>query len=479
MSARRGRRALRWARVIGLWGSVLVSCPASAFHFMTDPLRAAPPVLETGTTLPGDQAPAPCPVSEDFSQPLSLARAVDLALCNNPQIQAAWADIKVQAAAVGEARAAYLPTLSASVGRLRTNTNYPGSPIAATTGSGNTVYGSFSWRLFDFGARAANRKSANALLAAALATHDAMLQQTLDQVIEAYFDAVTKRSIWRAKTQDEAIARGTLAVARQREAGGADTTNDVLQATTAYARAALDMNRARGDYRKALAVLTYTMGVPMESHLILANDLEDKSRPATRDLEAWLREAEKHHPAIVAARAQWRAAQDKVAATRSQGWPTVDFTANYYQNGYPGQGLANIPTHIRTVGIMLTIPIFNGFSQTYEIEGAKAQAEQLKAEMQDTQNTVLKAVVEAWADARSALQNLHSSETLLQAAQASLASSQRRYARGAADILEILNAQAALADAKEERIRCLADWRSARLRLLASAGLLGRSAVGP
>lgn len=49
----------------------------------------------------------------------------------------------------------------------------------------------------------------------------------------------------------------------------------------------------------------------------------------------------------------------------------------------------------------------------------------------------------------------------------------RKFDRGAADILEILSTQSALADAWLERIRCQADWRSARLRLVASAGGLG------
>ena len=475
MSVRRIRRGLR--RALGLVLMIAAASSARAWHVLTDPLHAEPPALTAGVTLPGDGAPVLCPAPEDFSKPLSLADAVDAALCDNPQIQAAWADIKVQAAALGEARAAYLPTLSATAGVLHSNTNYPGSGIPATVTHGNTVYGAFSWRLFDFGERQANLGSANALLTAALASHDAALQQTLAEVIQDYFDAVTKRATWQAKIQDGAIAHQTLEVARRREAGGTATRNDILQATTAYARATLDRNRAEGKYEKAVAVLTYAMGVPMQTHLILENDVNSQDRLGTKDLEGWLHTAETHYPAIIAARAQWRAAQEKVVATRSEGLPTVDLEANYYQNGYPGQGLSNLPTHVRTVGVMLTIPIFNGFSQTYAVKKARAQAEQLKADMEDTEHNVLMEVVEAYADATSSLRNLRSSEVLLQTAQASLASSQRRYAKGAASILEILNAQAALASAKQERIRSLADWRSARLRLLADAGVLGRTAV--
>jgi outer membrane protein len=82
-------------------------------------------------------------------------------------------------------------------------------------------------------------------------------------------------------------------------------------------------------------------------------------------------------------------------------------------------------------------------------------------------------VVKAHADARAALNNLASSDALLSTAKASLESSQRRYDKGAADILEILNVQKAVADAEQERIRCVAEWRAARLRLMAEAGLLG------
>ena len=88
-------------------------------------------------------------------------------------------------------------------------------------------------------------------------------------------------------------------------------------------------------------------------------------------------------------------------------------------------------------------------------------------------------VGKAYADAVSSLQNLQASETLLIAAQDSLNTSQRKYDKGAADILEMLHTQAALADAQQERIRCIAEWRSARLSLLANAGMMGREALLP
>jgi len=467
---------------------LVLSFPANAgtFDFMEDvaapfqdPLQTAPEVVEKGVTLPGDAAPVPCPVSKDFAKPLALIEAVDIALCNNAQIKAAWANIKVQAAAVGQARAAYLPTTSGTVSYLNDHTSYPGTNVNATSNNRHTVYGSLVWRLFDFGGREANREAANWSLTAALASHDAVLQNTLAGVIQAYFDAQTGKAAWQSKQQIEELAKSTLDTAKRREDKGEAGRSDTLQATTALARAALDKNRAMGDYRKAISVLVYAMGVPTHTALTLADDVEDVSGQAIKDLDEWLETAQQQHPAILATRAQLEAAKNKVMATRSAGLPTLDFAGYYYQNGRPGQGLTLTQTQERTLGVMLTVPLFDGFSTTYKIRGAEAQVEQSEAQLLDTEHQILMEVVKAHADASASLLNLQASETLLAAAQDALGVSKRKFEKDAADILEILNTQSALADAQQERIRSLAEWRSARLRLLANAGLMGRNAVEP
>lgn len=456
---------------------MLTTLPASAFDLaapFADPLQTLPKIIESGVLLPGDSKPAACPVNKDFSVPLTLAEAVDLTLCNNPQIKTAWASIKVQAAAVGEARAAYLPTLSGTTNYQLTRTIYPGSNAAATTSDGESLSATLSWRLFDFGGREANRKSANNLLVSAIAHHDAMLHKILTDVIQAYFDTHTAQATFQAKEQNEAIARNTLETAQRREARGAVSRGDVLQATTALAKATLEKNRAIGGYQKALSVLVYTLGVPTKTHIVPADDLRDTQSLESKNLEAWLEIAEKSHPAILAARAQLESAKHKIIVTRSDSLPTVDANASYFQNGYPGQALSSTQSQVSSVGVSLSIPFFDGFSRTYKIRGAEAQAVQLEAEALDTQHGTLMEVVKAYADASTSLQNLDGSEKLLNAAQESLNTSQRKYEKGAADILEILNTQAALTDAQQERIRSLSEWRSARLRLLASVGLMGR-----
>lgn len=464
-----------------LLGAVL-TCPSLALaidfpYVLTDPLRTLPDVVEQGVFLPGDTEPIPCAVQKDFSRPLSLGEAVDLALCNNPQIKSAWADIKIQAGAVGEARAAYLPALTTSLNRTHDEQRYPGSIYPSSTIDRNTVQGSLTWRLLDFGGRSANRLAAEHLLTAAIASHDATLQKALSAVIQAYFDAMTARAALNAKIENREIAKNTLDSARSREEKGAISRSDTLRATTALAKASLDENRAQGDYQKALAVLRHILGVPGDTMISLSEEIKEGGGESGKALNNWLEEAQKQHPAIVAARNQLEVARNRVTVARSAGLPTLGLSANYYQNTRPGEAVTANETTETTLGVVLTIPIFDGFSSTYKVRGAQAQIDQKKAQLADVEHQIAMEVIKAHADATSSLGNLDASGALLDAARSALVVSQRKYDKGAADITEVLSTQTALADAQQERIRCLSEWHSARLRLLASAGQMGRAVI--
>ncbi|MEV4782600.1 TolC family protein [Burkholderia sp. LMU1-1-1.1] len=461
--------------------ALALPCLAAASGLDFSPLSADPlgiGLARPGALLPGDTLQRPCDAGAAPRQPVGVVEAVDVAMCNNPQLRAAWAAVKQQAGALGEARAAYLPTLSLSVNRLRTDSHTGGQAEIVT---GNTLYGALSWQIYDFGQRAANEQAADGLLRAALASNDAALQKNLADTIQAYFDAQSARATWRARQLGANTAAATLASARRRESSGLLARSDRLQAATALARAQLDQNRADGNYKKAMALLVYVLGLPPGSDLALLEDDEDDGESALAmqldRLEQWLRTAQEAHPAIRAARAEWAAAQSHTAAIRAENKPSVALSGNVYKNGYPGQGVSATASQVRTVGIAINIPLFDGYAHRYKVQGAEAQAEQKEQALADTEHRVLMEVVKVHADATAALRNLQASQTLMDAAQESMRTYERKYERGASDIVEILAAQTALADAREQRIICVSEWRSARLRLMADSGVLGRHAI--
>lgn len=443
---------------------------------LDDPLLTMPPILELGPSLP-DGASIVCPAQLDLSQSLGLGEVIDLALCNNPHIKQAWANIKIQAGAVGEARSVYLPTASASFSpRQQTQVNYPQSPSSLNSiNNGRMAYANLTWRLFDFGGRAANRASANLLLESALASHNAGIQKLLAITTQSYFDVLTAKATVQAKSQAADFARSSWEATLRREVRGVSGRSDVLQAQTALEKAQLAASRADGDYRKALATLIFYMGLPTNTQLRLQEAGEHIQKEGIKELNAWLSDAEEGHPAIRAARTQWESAKKKVVTARSAGLPSIDFVGNFYQNGYPNQGVQPVNSNTTTVGLTLNIPIFEGFATTYKIRSQEAQAEKAQAEFEGATQQVLTEIVKSHAEAVSSLANLGFSQRLLEAAHAAMQSSVNRYSKGSADILELLATQSAMTEAQQERIRCIAEYRSARLRLLANAGNLGRN----
>jgi outer membrane protein len=439
--------------------------------------------LMTACTWPGvgitQIAPtAPCSSGPPSDREINLARAVDLALCRNAQIQSAAVTVRIRAAQLGQARAQYWPTLTGTVTELRETTEYPGSRSPSTTDTATTLYGALSWRLFDFGGRRADVRSASRLLEAALASRDAAIQSVLATVVQAYFDCVAARALLETKADDETVARETTISADRRLQRGDAAQSDVLQARSAVARATLELNRAQAAYDKARSVLAYSIGLPVDADIRVLPESEPyASEDTERALRDWLEEARRSHPAIVAARAEVEAARAQLLSARSVGKPTIDFQANYYANGFPQQGLATTRQRSTTVGLAITIPLFDGFLGRYRIHEAEATLSLKETALVDTEQVTLTDIVKAYADATAAFGNLRAAKDLLEAASASQSSAKRRYDSGAADILELLSTQTTLADARQEQIRSTADWRSARLRLLATSSLLSNEEI--
>lgn len=440
-----------------------------------DPLLSRPPRWDGSARLPGDVMTMHCDDGVGSAgEAISLSDAVHLGLCRDPQIHGAWASVQVQAAQAGGARAAYLPTITAGVSRQHQQSSYPESRFAGNTGvTQDARYVTLTWRLLDAGGRGAHRRAADALLTAALASHDAALQKTLANVIGAYFEAQIARAGRESAARGEALARQTLQIAIRRESRGISAHADTLQAQTALAKAELERSRAQGKYDKALAALRMAMGLRQDTthRLAPAPDHQDAGHAIQQDLAGWLTVAQTRHPALLSARARLDAQREKLEAARSEGLPTLDFSYGRYINGRPNQPLSTSRESV--IGLSLNIPVFDGFASTYKIRTAQAQIEVEQAQARDTERRILDEVARAHADAMAALGNLDASKKLLESASQALREVHVKYDKGIVDVLDMLNVQRALADAEQERIRSLSEWSMARLRLAAHAGVMG------
>lgn len=408
---------------------------------------------------------APCS-RELPSAPLTALDVIDLALCNHPQTREVWAAARVQAALVGVARAGWLPSLTGSAGVTRFDAN-------TTDYTRKTAGVTLSWLVYDFGLRSANIENAGQLLEAAAATQDATVQSLFLSALQSYYAAQATRAAVVSATEAERAAGEAFAAADARYGVGVATPADRLQAQTALSQARLNRIRAEGDARNALGALAYALGFAAGQPLALA---ELPPAPATtsfrKDLDALLADAQRRRPDLKAAEAQLRAAEAGIDVARAQGRPTLAVSSAPSWQDQSGGLSGTGTTRGNTLGVTLSVPLFNGFDTTYRVRSAAAQAEVRAAQRDRLKNQVALDVWKAYQSLGTATQSLATAADLVASAEQSERVARGRYQAGVGTVLDLLTAQSALASARLQRIQAELDWNVYRATLAQAVGTL-------
>lgn len=443
----------------------------------------------TGTMLDGDGEADPC-VFGLPGQPLELPEVVERALCNNPQTRAAWASARVQTAQIGVARSAYLPAVSATLAysKQRTVTRYGDSRYAPLNSEAKPTLTSGSLKmsqvLTDFGLRSANLDQATALLDAANASHDAALQSAFVSAAQAYFDTQTAQAVLEASREAERAARESFNAAEAKYKAGIGALTDQLQAQVAYSKASLERVSAEGELKNAQGTLATAMGMGANTALLLPRRREGlPDTTFVKQADELIEEAKQHHPALIAAQAEVQAARAKIQAIRAEGRPTVTLTAELgrneqnYQPPAVGYEPTNIGNRSNSLGVQVNIPLFEGFGRNYRVQSAQGQAEIKAADLARLEQQVSLEVWKSYQSLRTESENMKATDILVNSARYSFLVAQGRFKAGVGNILELLSAQSAIAEAEQQRIKSISNWHTARLKLAANIGKLGLWAI--
>jgi outer membrane protein len=418
------------------------------------------------------------------AEPLSLSDAVSLALCANPKTRAAWVAIKLYAAEVRTAKDAYLPILGAegTYEESRTETKLKDAPELNTDALDHFPTGKvqLSWVLYDFGQRGNRLDSARQLLIAARANLDLSLQQVFLRAAADYYDAQAAQASVEATTQIEDLTQKNLNAAHSRMERGVAPVSDELQAKTAHAQAVLTRVKAQADFRAKLGSLALDMGLQPDDAITMPpvnfNVAVDRDFKGT--VRQLIEEAKRSHPSVAVAESQLGAAISDERSARARGYPTISLVGQASRSNQPlapSLGSPTIPGSVsnRSIALQIDVPISDLLWRRGTVAQARAHVQIQQEALQAAEQQVAADVWSSFTSLQADTDNLDNSQLLLDSARASLDATQHRYEGGAGSILELLNSQTAFANAQQQRIQSLADWRVARLALGASLGRLG------
>ena len=341
--------------------------------------------------LSANGVPAQEPASDHHTldSVFTLADALELAEHRNPGIAHARNAVGSAGAERLAARAAFLPSISAStffdVTRVRrfTTTDVFGDPAereeaveATTRGAQQAAF--LDLTLFDGGETLAAARAAGARYDASQAALEATLGRIRADVSRAYFDLLERRATIEVERAIlEARQRDVESTERLFRVVAADQI-DVLGARIEARRQEAAVATAEEAAVAARLELGRIMGTQIDPRARLETPLEPLD-PDSLDVEVLVRGALESHPEIRQLAAELGAAE---AETWDDGWlaylPEVAASASYRRSEFGGTGQSLFELDPRdtasSFGLHLTLPVFDRFARRVERAQARTAA---------------------------------------------------------------------------------------------------------
>ena len=317
---------------------------------------------------------------------------------------------------------------------------------------------------FDFGLRAAMRRSRD-LLAAAHAGTEIARRELLRGAREAYFGVALAAAKRRSAQEALDAAQEFERVTTLQHGAGEVPEVDAIRARLQTAQRRDDLEQARVQEAIAAAALRILVGYKPADTLSVS-DLTPA--PSAADIGAFTPAAPR--PELVQAAAQQRAALEDITVARGERLPSLTYSAD---EGFDSPTLH--PEDVRQhAGYLLSanlrIPIFDWGAARARERQAELRAEQAANQLTLVQRDVEQQFLRAREEALAAVRRVDNARAAVADAQSNVDISIARYRGGEAPILEVTDALTTLAQLRASLQQALYDFEIARAQLQEAAG---------
>jgi outer membrane protein len=409
---------------------------------------------------------------------LSLAELLDIALQNNPSTKQTWAMARSAAAQYGVSLSSFYPTVGFSSFYYRQKAGFPttgvptataGSPTTISVGGSapNTVTENYfteagpdvilSYTLFDFGQRTAASLAAREALYYADLNHNQQIQTVLQTVVSDYYNYIYQLAVQRADEANLENAEIALDAANEKFALGLAALGDVAQERTQYLQSKINLTSQKQAVENAFAQLAVDLGLPANVPFKVQPLPEQVvANPLIEDIDTLLKEAQNQRQDFLAAQSNLKSKEASLLQAKRAVLPTIGSqlaTGRYWFN----DGLVEPENHWSAV-VTLTFPIFQGYYYRNQVKNAQANVELSKAQLMQTELSLIQNVTTAHMGVKTSATNLNDSYEYLKAAELEFKIALTSYKAGTMTILDVLQAQSSLADARRKKAEAEKNW---------------------
>lgn len=409
---------------------------------------------------------------------LSLKEAVEWALSGegSAAVQMAQELMREVEARSRQSRAELLPHLEASIGQQEQTRNLEALGLRPSLNfRPPTLVGPFSTfdararltqSIFNLSSTRRFQASRSAVLVAK-SEQEKIQDQVASQVARSYLEGLRNRARLDAARANLDLAVALADLAESQRAAGSGTRIEVTRAQVQLSHEEQLALAAEHAYQQSLLKLLKLIGLPLDVNLTLTESL-DYVRVEIASLSEAMAIALGSRPDLRARQEREQHATLNYRAAQSERFPSLTGFAGY---GTIGSSISNtIPTW--DLGISLQLPLFDGGRFDARRAESSSKLRQERIERQDLRRQIELEVRLALAGLRLAEEQIKVAEEGLQLAQQELDQGRRRYQSGITTNIEVTDAQARLARAKENHITALFNFNFERVNLAEAMGTI-------
>jgi len=409
----------------------------------------------------------------------SLQEIYELALKNDAQLKADKAGYEADKELGNIARAGLLPQINANYSAYdKTDTDLteriPAPPITGNRNSKTTGWNvSLSQPLFDLSAWYVY-KQGQKLSERAEAQFGADQQSLIVRVATAYFNVLRTVDELESTIAEQNAFAHQLDQVKQRFDVGLTAITDVHEAQAAYDSAVAATLEARGRLSISYEALEVLTGKAEDQIAPLATTFPVVN-PTPADRAEWVNFALKNNYSLKAIRLYADSADSNASAARAQHLPTVNANLGYSKfdaDGDEFESAFDRTTEGNTVSVGVNIPIFSGLRTSSTARQAVAQSLQAQEEFNSAQRSTIQDARALHLTVETDVARTAARKQATVSNQSALEATQAGYEVGTRNLVEVLQAQSKLYQARRDYSNALYDYVINTIRLREVAGLL-------
>jgi outer membrane protein len=427
---------------------------------------------------------------------LPLTAAVMLAFASNAHAQSlvemyeaargydagfisAKAQFEANLARANQALGGILPNISVSVSHTKTDfqrqnkgdiARTPVTELETKTTAATLVqpiYRPAAWATYRQGGRQ---------LQQAAAQYEAAEHDLLIRVSQAYFDVLTSEdNLELVQTQKKAVSEQLASAQRNFEVGTATITG-VRDAQARFDLASAQEIAADNDLRTKRLTLNMVVGLSDAKPKRLAK-IANLVEPPKEDVNTWVNQAQSSSPIVRQAQLAVEVADYEMDKATAVHKPTLDAQMTYGRTeNIKGTAVPAVTNPYTTwnpsVGIVLNVPLFAGFSGVYKVKEAIALKDKAQSDLENARRGTEQTTRTAYYGLIAGLSQVKAYEAAEASSQSALDANKLGYSVGVNINIDVLNSQSQLYQTKRDLAKARYDVLVTNLKLRQAAGTL-------